>query len=512
MLYYNNIFRNAEEFNQVFGLQNRNGKKERKNKILLAFIKTPDFLKRCREENDSTLLHINSMAALKKIVLERIQLEGASLPYKMNLINYTFGSSSYSSDGNNGLCEDGDYKCIRYYNNHSDGTYKKKAGKMLRELILDTSFGKTLPEQVIGYLCEEFCRDWETYCIGTLPKNQLVVSKEFQKIYDSDMCEGNFHSCMVNRGLHSFYKDAVDASAAYLTNEDGMIIARCIIYNHVSDEDGNVYRLAERQYSSDLNEIYKRALVDALIRGNYIDGYKTVGAGCGDANAFVNNKGESLSNKKFKISCNLETYDHLSYQDSFKWYDYKKKIAYNYEAMGTDYNLDITDGSLDGGDNYDDYHDEYTDNDVITVYYRGSEMYCDENRLDDFRYVRRLDEYHHEDDVEFCSVCQEYELNENCYYSELTDEHYCSTDCKEKAEQKYKEENWTYSEFDELYYEDEYDVETFYNWNESERCYFAQSISTESINALKEQGMVVKINDYYYMLKSEGELFTTKIY
>lgn len=511
MLYYNNIFRNAEEFNQVFGLQDRNGKKERKNKILLAFIKTPDLLKRCREENDNTLLHINSMAALKKIVLERIQLEGASLPYKMNLINYTFGSSSYSSDGNNGLCEDGDYKCIRYYNNHSDGTYKKKAGKMLRELILDTSFGKTLPEQVIGYLCEEFCRDWETYCIGTLPKNQLVVSKEFQKIYDSDMCEGNFHSCMVNRSLHSFYKDAVDASAAYLTNEGGMIIARCIIYNHVTDEDGNVYRLAERQYSSDLNEIYKRALVDALIRGNYIDGYKTVGAGCGDANAFVTNKGESLSNKKFKITCNLETDDCLSYQDSFKWYDYNKRMAYNYEASGTDYNLDTTEGSLDGEEeNYDSYHDDNTYDDVVTVYVHGHEETCNENRLDDFIYVGA--DYYHEDDVETCPICGEYFVkDEDGVYSDLTDINYCCVSCMEKGEQKYKEENWSYSEYDEDYYEDEDDVDSFYNWNESEG-YFAQSISTESINALKDQGMVVKINDYYYMLKSEGELFTTKIY
>ncbi len=54
---------------------------------------------------------------------------------------------------------------------------------------------------------------------------------------------------MVDKEQHSFYENAVNASAAYLENEEGKIIARCIIFNEVKDQDGKIWRLAERQYS-----------------------------------------------------------------------------------------------------------------------------------------------------------------------------------------------------------------------------------------------------------------------
>ena len=100
--------------------------------------------------------------------------------------------------------------------------------------------------------------------MGCLPQNRLHVDSNFQKIYDSDECAGDFHSCMVDKGFHTFYENAVNASAAYLENEDEKIIARCIIYNEVHDQHDKVWRLAERQYSTDCNDILKRALVDEM--------------------------------------------------------------------------------------------------------------------------------------------------------------------------------------------------------------------------------------------------------
>ena len=101
--------------------------------------------------------------------------------------------------------------------------------------------------------------------MGKLPKNKLYVNQDFKRIYSSDCCEGDFYSCMVDKGYHNFYKYSVNASAAYLENEEGKVIARCIIYNEVEDQDRKIWRLAERQYSSGTNEILKRALVDALM-------------------------------------------------------------------------------------------------------------------------------------------------------------------------------------------------------------------------------------------------------
>lgn len=501
MLYYN--FENFEEFKELFGIVNHgNGAKNRKNKILLAYIKNKELLHEARVTNDYTLLHISSMSELKQKMKERIIESGKDKKYKVQLINDTYHSDLYETDNRSGICEDGDIKSIRYINKNNGKTYKMKASKLLHNLIEESEFGKKLPDQVKNWLCEEFSQDWQAYSMGVLPKNQLVVSDEFQKIYSQSACEGNFGSCMTNRNRHYFYEDAVNASAAYLTNESGKIIARCIIFNEVWDQDCKVWRLAERQYSTDSNDVLKRALVDALIRGGYIDGYKKVGAGCHQANEFVDNEGNSLSDKEFRIDCDLDSYDTLSYQDSFKYYDIRKRVAYNFPEDEAYYNLDTTDLNLEGDDdeedNYDDYHDCYTANETVTVLVDGREMECDEDRLDDFRWVDRLDMYVYYEDTSFCEVCQENYLSDDGVYSEITEEYYCCESCKAKAEQKYKEQNWFFCEYNNDYVEDEADVTELYQWNTKIRDYVAISISKAKLTELVTMNRCFIIGDEAY--------------
>lgn len=362
-----------------------------------------------------------------------------------------------------------------------------KIGKLYRKLILETAFGRTLPEQVITYLCEEIAQEWQTFTMGCLPQNRLHVNADFQRIYDSDECVGDFHSCMVDKGFHTFYENAVNASAAYLENEDGKIIARCIIYNEVRDQHDKVWRLAERQYSTECNDILKRALVDALIRDGHIDGYKKIGAGCGDSQAFVDNEGNSLSHLKLSIACDLDYGDTLSYQDSFKNYDEYERIATNFGEG--DIELDTTNGEIEDEDEreYDNYHDRCC-NEVRTVYWHGREYTCDVEDLEDFRFVESDGEYHHEDDVYCCEYCGDYELADNCYYSELTEESYCCEDCMSNAEQKYKESNWYYSDYDGEYYEDDDDVVKYMCWQSVLNRYEQRTISTESLEELVGDG------------------------
>ncbi len=490
MLYYD--FMDYEDFKERFGIiHHGNGTKNRKNKILLAYIKNKDLLHKARVTNDYSLLHISSMSELKQVMMKKIQDSGIDKRYPVRLINDIFMSDQYSTDDNLGLCEDGDFKSVRYMNMTNKKIYKMKAGKFLRAIILETEFGQTLPEQVLGYLCEEFTQDFQTYAMGTLPKNQLVVSDEFEKIYSSECCKGDFGSCMVDRRYHYFYQDAVDASAAYLTDEKGMIIARCVIYNNVHDQDENIYRLAERQYSSGSSDVLKRALVDALIREDKIDGYKKVGAGCGDATEFVDTKGNSLSDRQFWIDCDLETYDTLSYQDSFKWYSLKNRKAYNYQAPEAYDNLDRTEGSIDGDDeddeNYDEYHDCYTAYDTVTVLYDGREMSCAENRLDDFTWCAGEDLYVYTPETAHCDTCDYDYIKENGVYSEITEEYYCCANCKETAEREFKEENWYWSEYDHQYFEDEDEITELYRWNKGIKDYEAFTISKKTLATLVER-------------------------
>ena len=498
MLYYK--FKNYEEFKDMFGIvKHGNGVCSRKNRILLAYIRNRRLLHEAIETNNYTLLHISSMAELKKTITRAIIISGhsdMSLRYVLELDGEFFYSRNFETDDMKGLCKDGDTRSIRYINHENGGkTFKMKARKLYRSLILETEFGKTLPEQVVTYLCEEFSADWQTYTTGRLPKNRLCVDKNFEKIYSSSSCVGDFYSCMVDRKLHYFYTESVDASAAYLTNEKGKVTARCVIYNRVTDQDGKIWRLAERQYASNENDILKRALIDALIKGGYIDGYKKVGAGAGDTRAFVDLEENSLSDRKFRIECDLDWNDTLSYQDSFKWYNQSEGTADNYGSG--DIALDITDGSLNGEEEYDDFHG-YHCYETRPVYCHGCEYYCDVENLDEFIWIEKLGEYHHESDVIECLECSGYFLEEDNLYSDITKEYYCCEECRKKAEQAYKQENWHYSDYDEEYYEHTESITIYQVWNNILCEYERKTISVESAQRLLETGELHKLNDMLY--------------
>lgn len=437
-----------EGFKSRFGyISHNNGVKSRRNKILLSFIKNKELIKQARITGDYSLLHIDNITDLKKILLERIMESGKSsekLKYQVHLINYTFYSSIYSTDENKGVCLDGDIKAIRYENHERDDFFKMKAGKFIRAVIQETEFGKTLPEQVMVFLQESFVEEWAAFSTALLPTHKLVISREFGKIYNSSKCGHGFHSCMIDQGFHSFYSDAVDASAAYLENDKGIIIARCIIFNTVYEEDSDkVWRLAERQYATDESNILKRALVESLVKGGFIDGFKQVGFDCHNSRGFVDIEGNSLADKKFYINCDLDTDDRLSYQDSFKWYDIDRRQAYNYERCDYDYCLDTTEGSIDGeeeyGDeNYDSYHGEYTANDLVTVHVGDATYACDENWLEEFIYLTGMG-YYHIDDVAICPECGKKFLKNDRWYSDILERNYCSEDCMKEAEEKVEE-------------------------------------------------------------------------
>lgn len=474
MLYYQ--FKDYEGFKELFGLREcGNGVKTRRNKILLAYLKQHSLLKgaiagdayaleRLRIDDMSTLLQY-----LKRDInyVAREQLNWMSRRV-IDLGDWRMYSEKYRLDGQNGICEDKDYRSVRYINLENDRVFKMKAGKFLKSVLMETEFGRSIPEPVLLWLCEEFTQAWETYTRGVIPEYELHIDDEFGKIYDGDWLEGDFHSCMVDEGNESFYEDYCNCKAAYLTNNDDMVIARCIIFNEVhvmnGDLKGKVLRLAERQYSSDGEEVLKRCLVDALINAGAIDGYKRVGADCHSGHAFVLNDGTSLSADMW-IRCDADDGDTCSYMDSFKYLDTDSGRAYNDGCYDHNAELDTTDGHVTVEDkNYDDWHDCYTRNELQRVFYGGREYYCDEERLDDFVWVEQEQEYHHTDDVCTCPECGEYFLCDNGVYSELTEGDYCDDGCREAAEDRWKRNHgWAWSEYEGEWFENEEDVTTFVN-------------------------------------------------
>ena len=282
----------------------------------------------------------------------------------------------------------------------------------------------------------------------------------------------------------------MNAKAAYITDEHDYIVARAILFTDVTDQHGKKWRLLERQYASNKDDTLKRLLIDKLIHGEYIDGYKVIGASCSDADAFVDISGNSLKNKKFEIDCRLDIRDTLSYQDSFKWYNHSKKKAYNYEPEEYSHDLDTTDINLNGdedGDEWDDYHGYYCE-ETRLCYRNGAQIHVDTDNLNDFVWIESIYEYHHDDDCTTCDECQEWILHRDALQSHLTGEKYCCGKCMEKAEKEFKRKNWYYSEYDDEWFEKEDDITRIQVWTDAENKYKDTSITAGTLDKLVKDG------------------------
>ncbi len=581
MLYFD--FKNYEEFKEIFGIiKHGNGVKSRKNKILLSLYKERKQLQnhikakvasechvlwdrylerknrryenqlsysresvlaqfywdKYRELNHTTdLLSCTNVTTLKNALFSILQDSSyrKDNAYNiMHLMGKTYYASDYETDDMDGICEDGTVNAIRYINLEKNRVFKMKAGRMFNHILACNMITCDAPEQIKRWLSEEFVADWIQYVKQNTTESdyELHVDDNFEDIYDSNICSGNFHSCMVNEDQWTFYRDAVKAKAAYLMDRYGLIVARCIIFTEVEDSDGNMYRLAERQYSKESDLDLQRQLVNALIRGGHIDGHKRVGSSCHEGTAYVSNSGEDWSGKRFHIACDLDSDSTLSYQDSFKYYNMSERIAYNYEC-GSSIALDITDATLEDNREWSSYNEEYIDRDeaywvetredffyasqIVSAQvwnnYRG--RYDNETCFkDDCLYIDGTYYYAGEDAdspedycIYKCPQCGDYYVSEDSYYSEVTEEDYCCSTCRDDAERDYRENNWYYSEYDDEYYEDFDDVISALEWNDSDCKYNRTTITVDSFNSLVEDGEATEFCGTYYLdsVKFDGE-------
>lgn len=503
MLYYS--FYNYQGFKEVFGIvEHGNGNVSRRNKILLSMMKDKQFFNAIRtaplkmrwanetltkEQRENIIKEFRSLQTMSALRMLCIRLFGDFKPLtgwdcnlKLDNDEYLFAHDEYSID-NGGLCYDGDFRSVRYINHENDDhTYKMRAGKFFRRLV-DASPWSILPESVKVWLAEDFTERWQSYAQSKTGEQKLHIStdaEDFQKIYDSANYDGDFGSCMSHDGgdHSSFYAEAVKAKAAWLENSRGKITARCVIFTDAKDKDGKTWRLAERQYSTEGDNILKRLLVDKLIEAGEIDAYKQVGVDCHNSRAWVANDGTSLSDVKFSIECNLDDDDVMSYMDSFKWYDYNNNIAYNYDNCNAHYRLDETDLYFrpHEGRVWSDYENEWIDeDDAVYVdtrddyFYSYDTRWCTNTHSNEFcadcvqlgngDYAYYGHECKGYEGVYYCDNCNEYFLEDDMDYSELLDEYLCH-DCRYEREQEYMEEHkadgrFRYDVYDEEWYDTE---------------------------------------------------------
>ena len=455
---YIKSFKNYEEFKEIFGVvEHGNGVKSRKNKILLACLKDRkllhwwlSFKDRCdrthreRLYNTCDYLYATSMDDLKHFAMEMMgrlvfnDVCGMDVPYyciAFNGLPYEFYSSSMRLDGFKGICADGDSKAVRYENVEREKVFKMKAGKFITKCIEECRITRDyMPEQLKRWIGEEFAREWQVFAEQRCTdRYTLHVDDNFKDIYDSGRCYGDFGSCMTDKEQHTFYRDAIEAKAAYITDEHGWIVARCIVYTDVIDENGNHYRLAERQYSMGQDNVLKQILVDKLIKAGEIDGYKRVGVDCHDNKNFVHNDGSSMRDLVLHIACCLEAGNTLSYQDSFIYYNHNKQISYNDSSKSYSDELNTTDHQFGGGGIWSDYYGEYIpeeesvyddyyedwmwDYQQSDAIYRGERIVINDDRAsrdDDWTWSDHENAYLYDDDCCYVNSVGDFRLVDDC--------------------------------------------------------------------------------------------------
>lgn len=500
------LFKTMAEYQQMFS---RKEDGRRNNAILFSCYKDRGWRKFMREEFDGfwekKWFEVRDMNALKNFGF--YVLQAGDFTPNVHLMNFAFYSPEYRTDEMNGICEDGTPNAIRYINLEVNRAFRMKSGRFLTKLIEAHDIGRYFPLQMKSFLCEEFSRDWLAYTVSKMGNLNLRTDLTFADIYGNGgySCY-DMGSCMNGRGQDGFYDCYVDATPAALVDDaNNEILARCVIFNEVTDErTGEKLRLAERQYAKGGDNTLKKALVELLIARGLIDGFKSVGAGCGDARAFVRNDGSSLSDRCLSIACSIDWGDTLSYQDSFKWYSMREQKAYNY-SRSCDVLLDTTDDVLCDEDmEYDEYHDRYTRNGTVEAYCDGSWIRVDENELDDFVQLPN-DDWVHEDEARICPHCGDYFCPDfDHYYSELLGEDFCCEDCREEAEREYKKEHWKYSKYDDAYFENEDDVVPFLEFDWTKQDFVESSICVESLVRLYLNWYVEKRKDIFYYAQGKN--------
>lgn len=203
--------------------------------------------------------------------------------------------------------------------------------------LIKSTYEGFVPHKTLTFAIECIVAAYKAYakrCNGMEDSVHLVVDDDVKYVYDSRNYEQNidFKSCMTDAFDQLDFYDSccVNVQAASLRDNDtGKIIVRCLIFE-AYDDYGNVVYLAERQYGE---EMPKRLLIDLLIAGGYIDGYKAIGAGCGDSTSFLANDGTRWYYREFHIKCyydgDVDCYH--PYMDSFKYCVPADRAAYNVE-------------------------------------------------------------------------------------------------------------------------------------------------------------------------------------
>lgn len=296
---------------------------------------------------------------------------------------------------------------------------RKSASKLYIEAYKNQSrfMNRTIPDKVLNRAAELFAIQWEAYAKSC--DYVLNIDTDFESIYEVK----GFGSCMTGEGNYTMYEGLHtmgEARACYLTNIEGEIVARAILWTNAKDENGKSYRLLDRCYSLNADVSLQQVLIDTCIAEGAIDLYKPAGCSCHD-NRNIKTVAGTDFNGCLHTYLNISENDRVSYMDTFVWYNQDEKAAYNYDCDTYTHKLDVTAGRLETPGIYSEYYDGYIDEeDAVWCSDVDSYVRCDD---DDFYYYNgatysRATSYYCEDTGNY------YPTTEGLYYCDENDSWY----------------------------------------------------------------------------------------
>lgn len=329
------------------------------------------------------------------------------------------------------------------YSREGHPNVRETAAKLWLKSLKES--GLPLPARVANRLAELFAIEWQAYVESCKDDYTLHVDNNFQRIYSSDECVGDFHSCMEDKPYCALYEKTT-AQAVYLLNKENKIVARAILWK-CYDDNGAEYDYLDRQYSSNNKDELKKQLIDSCIQAGLINCYKPVNCCCSDSDNIVDLQGNRIQ-ERLHINLSWEG-EKVPYFDTFKYYVECEEVAYS-TAVDVDYNYEFT--TTNGW--------PQSNNRVWSEFH---DMYIDE---EDAIYIEGAGYYSIEDDGEYIAYTEddEWQLIDDCYKTEdtrtwwhnTTDLYYCyDTENYYESDSTlyYAEDEGQYYEYsDDLYY------------------------------------------------------------
>lgn len=443
------IFPKAQDFNYKLYFKDRTEYKELfsngRNKLFLTTLRK---VYKSKDIQGLFVRFIPSAAEISNANLIRflVAVVGCESCDKKNVFNLMPGCSirtdAYRADEYNGRCIDGDVGAVRYIKQEDNGIYKMKIGKWILS-ILQNEYNVTdlvgLP--LVNYWIETLTTQWKSS--GFAGERFTLKTREegltFEHIYSTDSCAGKLGSCMMDDEQYVFYENAVDAEPVALYDEqEDTIVARAVVFHNVKDREGNAHNYLERQYAK--SDILKEILIDKCYEKGIIDIHKSSSAGYSDVSEIYNKGRERIEDTFLSIDMCIESGDTISFQDTFRFYHYDKKIATNLPLYGENATcrLDTTDRTLRMGE-WDEYNEEYTEDELTYVYVWSGAGYMRQTVSEEYAEGR------------FGIYDGEY--YDELYYSEVMDED-IPLDRIGELEEEYKQDNWEWDEYNEEYTDD----------------------------------------------------------